>query len=105
MAILRTNIGGDMVHFVNNASAIGAYIREIQLQAFGSDPMPGMRQTAVGIRGGIRVPHLHYKDRVYPMTDKQWSEYSKTIVADAKRKLAKTNTMNFEAGVMLGSAL
>ena len=43
----------------------------------------------LGIRGGIRVHHLHFNDKIYLLDSEQWSKLSKGIIADCKAKLAK----------------
>jgi hypothetical protein len=84
--------------FARNAERIGKLVQQYQLQR-------AAVPTELGIAGGIRVPHLHVEDETYILTDKQWSEFSKSIVADAKLKLAKVNEVSFEEGIVLGSLL
>jgi hypothetical protein len=46
--------------------------------------------------GGMRVPHLHFKDQVYMLNDEQWKTFSKSLLGAFKTQLEKANTVSFE---------
>jgi hypothetical protein len=45
--------------------------------------------------GGMRGPHLHYKNNIYVLTDKQWNEFTRPILKNFADKLANTRSINF----------
>jgi hypothetical protein len=49
----------------------------------------------MGIQGGRRVPHLHYKGDLYLLKAKQWREFSGAVVKDLSKRLAKSRQVNF----------
>jgi hypothetical protein len=50
----------------------------------------------INIYGGIRTPHLHYKDDIYLMNADQWSKFSKSVLADVKTKITNAKEISFE---------
>ena len=63
------------------------------------------RLIDLGIRGGIRVPHLHFGDDVFMLTEKQWKTFSKEILLSCKAALSKAQTISFENAVDLTASL
>jgi len=63
----------------------------------------------IGIRGGRRVPHLHYKGDLYLLKAKQWREFSGAVVKDLSKRLATSRQVNFnellDISDSVGSAL
>jgi hypothetical protein len=57
-----------------------------------------------GIRGGIRVAHLHYKGQVYMLDERQWATFSSKVIADAQKKLSNVKAVSFENLVELDAA-
>jgi hypothetical protein len=47
------------------------------------------------IRGGIRVPHLHYNGEIYLLNKEQWNEFTSEIIKDFKRKLDEAQNVSF----------
>ena len=57
----------------------------------------------LGIRGGIRVPHLHVKDLTYLLNADQRAKFSKQVIADTQAKLAAAKTIDFDQAMALQS--
>ena len=57
----------------------------------------------LGIRGGMKIAHLHYGNRIYLLDERQWAKFSGRIVANARAQMAKVNEVSFDQAVMLGS--
>jgi len=57
----------------------------------------------LGIRGGIRDPHLHFENRIYMLNAEQWARFSEGVVSECKAALAKVREIGFEQTVALGS--
>ncbi len=55
----------------------------------------------LGIKGGIRVPHIHYANKIYLLNEDQWAVFSRQVVADARAKLAKAKSLGFDETVLL----
>lgn len=50
----------------------------------------------INIYGGKRVPHLHYRGKIYLLNQRQWERFSSKIIKEFTAKLAKAKTVNFE---------
>lgn len=48
----------------------------------------------IGIAGGRRVAHVHYKGDIYFLKSSQWREFSKTILKDMSQRLLDANQVN-----------
>lgn len=55
--------------------------------------------------GGIRIPHLHFREDFYLLNDKQWRELSTSIMKGFHEKLAAAGTVNFEQMIGLSDAI
>lgn len=55
--------------------------------------------------GGLRIPHLHFKNDVYLLTEEQWREFSSTVLKDLRAKLGKTRTITFDQLVETNAAI
>jgi len=55
--------------------------------------------------GGMRIPHIHFVDKIYMFNDKQWRRFSKTVTAQMAEKLSKANRVSFEQVMELSSAI
>ena len=102
-------IGGNWAYWAKNARLIGKYIKAKEIPAATIGPVVGRTVAAskavidLGIKGGLKVAHLHFNNRIYLLNDAQWVEFSAGIIANAKTKLAKTKAIGFEEGIALGS--
>jgi len=57
------------------------------------------------IRGGIRIPHLHYEGEIYLLSDSQWNTFSKRLINTFKEKLSKAKTVSFEQLMEISEAV
>lgn len=57
--------------------------------------------------GGLRIPHLHYKDDIYLLDDKHWKDFSNRVIRTLKDKLIRAKALSFdqlvEASTVLGN--
>jgi hypothetical protein len=96
--------------WVKKAKVIEAFIKEKGLASM-EFAVSQAKTTATtksllldpGIKGGIRVAHLHFKDKIYPLNEAQWKEFSQGIITDMQAKLAKSKSIGFEEGMVLGN--
>jgi hypothetical protein len=55
--------------------------------------------------GGMRSPHIHYKDQVYLLTQKQWDVFMKeSILPEFQERLTKVKSISFTETMNLISA-
>jgi hypothetical protein len=107
MAILHGEFGGNRLFFQDNINMIGEFIRENGIQQVDVGQMATEAKTSVktfidlGIRGGIRTPHLHFNDKIYMLTKEQWTKLSAKIITDCKTKLSAVKEIGFEEGLLL----
>ena len=103
-------LGGNWAYMVKNQKLIGQFIRtnEMKPSVIGQVGVgmgaPAKALIDLGIRGGMKVPHLHFNDRIYLMNPAQWAQFSANIIADCKAKPANVKQVSFDQGMLLGSA-
>ncbi len=102
-------IGGNWAYMVQNRQLIGEFIRVNELKPVVIGTIAARTAPAasalldLGIRGGIRIPHLHFSNKIYMLDDAQWAKFSRGIIADCKAKLANVKEVSFEEGMVLGN--
>ena len=107
--LLTSPIGGNWIYWVNMAKSIGEFIRGNKLTpvvigpVFAEGAAPAKRVIDIGIRGGIRVAHLHFEDKIFLLDADQWAKFSGNIIADSKAKLANVKNVSFEQALVMGS--
>jgi hypothetical protein len=109
--------GGDFSYFARDVKWIAEFVRANELQAITSikaetaavgiehvkaAPAASAFRT-LDIRGGIRLAHLHFDNKIYLLDAKQWAEVSQKIVAECQASLAKAKTISFDEALVLGS--
>ena len=45
--------------------------------------------------GGLRIPHVHYRNEVFEMKPDQWAEFSGEVVREFADKLARAKTVGY----------
>jgi hypothetical protein len=94
--------GGPWDLWINNVKVIGDFVRKQQLKPVEVQFTPMTAgATKAGIipkpfPGGIRVPHLHWKEGLYMLNDQQWKTFSAGILTQYQAKLAKVGSVGFE---------
>ena len=98
-------INGIKAHlWVISEKQIGKFIEANKLKAVDrrimgvSKDMPAERMIdidyLIGIRGGRRVAHQHYKGDLYLLSSAQWREFSGKVVKDMSKRLAEAKQVN-----------
>ena len=57
------------------------------------------------IAGGIRVPHLHYKESIYVLQPDQWTKFTAPILEKLKGKLNGAKTVSFRTMMDISESL
>lgn len=105
--------GGRADLFIKHTKLIGATIKEFKLEALDEQHLGIMKAETKAPeildrrwwRGGIRVPHLHWKGDIYVLDEKQWSAFSGKLVKEYQEKLAKVSTVSFDQLIELSEAI
>jgi hypothetical protein len=99
---------------------IGELIKKFDLQAVPVEHLSGHEMSALGmakgekaaaairdlsIRGGIRLPHLHYKGETYLLNQKQWQTFTEKVVEDFKNKLVNAKRVSVEQVIEVSESL
>ncbi len=58
-----------------------------------------------GIRGGMRIPHLHFEGRVYPLNREQWQEFSGQVLEGLRKNLRSAKAVSFPQLLELSEAI
>jgi len=88
---------------------IGAMVKELKLQALPPESIPFEEAVApvartakeerlyrIIPRGGIRIPHLHYKSDVYLLKEEQWGQFRTKMLDIFRNKLKDAGSVGFE---------
>ena len=115
--------GGRFDFWTTNIDFVAKFIDKHGIKAIGKDhlimddPVPispiKMENIAIEIKhlkpqpfpGGMRTPHLHFKNDIYLLNHEQWKEFSAKAVKNFKEKLAKVETVNFDKLMELSEAI
>ena len=62
-------------------------------------------EDIIGIYGGKRGPHLHYRGNIYLLNSNQWRKFSAPILRNFSKKLAEAATVNFEQLIDLADTM
>ena len=54
-------------------------------------------ENIIGIYGGRKIPHLHYKGDLYLLDRESWQEFSTTVMKEFAEQLAQSNSIPFES--------
>jgi hypothetical protein len=74
----------------------GYTLANLQPQALPDVAASVAAQLRRPIYGGMKLPHLHYGDNIYLLSDKQWADFSSKVLTDVKAKLGATQKVTFE---------
>jgi len=55
--------------------------------------------------GGMLVPHLHFEGNVYILNEVQWGSFSKSLVKDFQKKLARANSISFQNALDISNTI
>jgi hypothetical protein len=90
--------------WVINERRIGEFIKENEIQRVSPRSLgvpKGLSAERMidieyifGIRGGRKVPHLHYRGDLYLLKAKQWRKFSGAVVKDLSERLAASSQVN-----------
>jgi len=102
---------------------IGRFVREQGLKAISDDllvaPAPAASAEATELLqtrslriirprpfpGGLRFPHLHFGDDIYPLDRNQWNEFSGQVVESFQERLGGAQVVGFRQLLDLGEAM
>ncbi len=101
--------------WVYHADKVGQFIRRNKLRPvpnanlhFVMDelaPISGARVTAKSkalqliprpFPGGLRFSHLHFREKIYALNEKQWKSFSRSLIKDFQAKLDRSETVSFQ---------
>jgi len=57
------------------------------------------------IYGGIRVPHLHYKDEIYLLDRDQWNTFSNSILSEVAKKIEQSSKVGFDQLIIMSESV
>lgn len=117
--LLHWHAGVPQDVLILNAKEIGEFLRKCKIQPYSEhqlsehlgiktalkpSPDPWAQHPYYSIRGGMKIPHLHFADQLYLLTEEQWKDFSGMMLAKIRDKLAKTNAVSFDQLMDLASA-
>jgi hypothetical protein len=115
--------GGRFDFWTTNVKFISQFIEKNRIKAIEKDnlikddpvPISPIRIENIAIElkylkpkpfpGGMRVPHLHFKDDIYLLNHEQWKDFSAMAVKNFQEKLAKVETVSFDKLMELSDAI
>lgn len=114
--------GGRFDFWINYRFPIAKFIKAFDLQAIEreffimDDPVPIAPRPIEAtdelyflrprpFPGGLRIPHLHFRNDIYLLTAEQWKEFSVIAVDNFREKMARVETVNFNQVMELSEAI
>lgn len=55
--------------------------------------------------GGRKLAHLHLDDKIFVLNDKQWSEFSQTVVNEMQERLGRAGRVNVQQITEISEAI
>jgi hypothetical protein len=89
--------GGPFGPLLPYSELVGNIVTQKQVESYSSkvSSKDTTSTESATIRGGIRVPHLHYNGEIYLLNKEQWNEFTSEIIKDFKRKLDEAQNVSF----------
>jgi hypothetical protein len=96
---------------------IGRFIKENKVNPISQEAWVGKEMTTRSASmksgfdepwwrfGGMRAPHLHYRNEVFLLTPKQWNRFSESIVNKFQAQLAAVNSISFDKMMELSEVM
>lgn len=108
--------GGRFDYWIINHSTIAEFIKEYNLKALGrehlfsgidEEMLANVKKLDASILypypwpfppfpGGLKIPHLHYKNDIFVLKPKQWKDFSHKVIGEMQEKLASASRVGFE---------
>jgi hypothetical protein len=63
------------------------------------------KRWAIDIRGGLKIAHIHFKDEIYLLNEKQWQAFCQPLMKEFQAKLAKASAVTFDQLSEINQAL
>lgn len=86
---------------VQGLASQGAQLEQFAQPAQATAEATAKRKLPGGIRpwpfpGGLKIAHVHFEDRVYPLDRVQWQEFSTQVVQRLTENLAQAKGIGFQ---------
>lgn len=123
---LISKYGGRFEYWVTHRAEIAKFIKKAKIPAveaehmrvFPAPPVSKARASEKAIPNwwpypipipfpwpGFRAPHLHYGGDIYVLTEKQWSDFSRTAIKNFQEKLAGAESVKFAELMEIAEAM
>lgn len=112
---LRLINGGRFDYWVINHASIAHFIKEYGLKPIGKEFLfSGIDQKALAqiketdarmlwpwpwpfpFPGGMKYPHLHYKDDIFVLEADQWKAFSHQVMEEMREKLVEAGRVSYD---------
>lgn len=114
--------GGRFDFWINYRETIARFIKEFDLRAIEreyfafDDPVPIIPRAAEvsdelyylrprPFPGGLRIPHLHFRNDIYLLEPEQWKEFSAMTMDNFREKLTRAEVVSFNQVMELSEAI
>ncbi len=107
--------GGRFDYWIINHGTIAQFIKEYNLKALGREHLfSGIDEEMLAnvkkldarilypypwpfppFPGGLKMPHLHYKNDIFVLKPKQWKDFSHKVMGEMQEKLANAGRVGF----------
>lgn len=59
----------------------------------------------IDIRGGLKLAHIHFKNEIYLLNERQWQAFCQPLMKEFQAKLSKASTVTFDQLSEINQAL
>jgi len=109
--------GGRLDLWIKNIDAIADLTTRLKLKPVAREHLSNMEPMAaetersvsalrrLDIRGGIRMPHLHFKGEIFLLNDEQWKAFAGQTLKSFQERLGAAKVVNFDGMAELSEAI
>ncbi len=109
--------GGRLDLWIRNVDVIADFTTKLKLKPIAREHLINMAPAAAGteptvralqnpdIRGGIRMPHLHFKGEIFLLNDDQWKVFAGQTLKNLQERLGTAKTVSFDGMAELSEAV
>lgn len=97
MIVIDGTNGGWRHLWADNIATIKSFINAAKLKPIETQLFLNKKEFRWPVNWpGIPVPHLHFNDNLYQLTEGQWKQFTGNVMKDLQGKLAKANNVGLD---------
>jgi hypothetical protein len=103
--VMHEDVIGKLIKAKNLKQLSAASHSSIMAPTIATAELKGIKLPPGGLAGILQVPHVHYKGEVYLLGEKEWAEFSGSILDGMRAKLSNVKNVSFNQLMGLADAM